>query len=133
MLHFLRVHQTNNAQCVEPRGNLNLVGMELNAAAAKTYLIFISLGKHTYGNIWWLLSQKYIVFFPLNRITNKVNIAAVKALGANAPGDVTSPGYLAAPFDCKYETAVSALDTQTATCASILTSESALDMLGFRF
>lgn len=49
--------------------------------------------------------SKYIVFFPLNRITNKVNIAAVKALGASAPGDVTTPGYLDAPFDCKYETA----------------------------
>ena len=58
-----------------------------------------------------MLLQKYIVFFPLNRITNKVNIAAVKALGANATGDVTHPGYLAAPFDCKYEPAVTAADS----------------------
>ena len=58
-----------------------------------------------------MLLQKYIVFFPLNRITNKVNIAAVKDLGANATGDVTHPGYRAAPFDCKYEPAVTAADS----------------------
>lgn len=63
-------------------------------------------------------SQKYIVFFPLNRITNKVNIAAVKALGAGAPGDVTTPGYLDAPFDCKYGPSVAALDsTAGSSCA----------------
>lgn len=55
--------------------------------------------------------SKYLVFFPLNRITNKVNIAAVKALGAAAPGDVTAPGYLDAPFDCKYTPAATVKDS----------------------
>ena len=53
--------------------------------------------------------QRCIEWAHVLLIQANMQCAAVAALGASAPGDVTSPDYAAEPFDCKYAPAT-ALD-----------------------